>query len=179
MKAVLLVVFLMPWVDADEGQMREDCDEALASARTGLDDAVARFEKVAKYLTAAIRGECLADGGSCDECCHGITGRCQKYSGLYYDEAYMNYISLTDEDDCVLVEGTHNEIHVTFPRLKPPRLFFSSAWRIGIRRRRRDCRQGRLQLAPRQHLPRPSRIAAVVASSARAARRSCRRFAHA
>ena len=124
MKAVLLVVFLMPWVDADEGQMREDCDEALASARTGLDDAVARFEKVAKYLTAAIRGECLADGGSCDECCHGITGTCQKLTidgGGWRNQRITN---LTDDDDCVLIEGRFNKIYVTFPRLKLPRLFF-------------------------------------------------------
>ena len=109
----------------------ETCDKALASARRGLedavaerDDAVARFENVAKYFTAVIRGECLADGGSCDECCHGITGRCQKLTVDGGGWRNQRITDLTDDDDCVLIEGRFNKIYVTFPRLKLPRLFF-------------------------------------------------------
>ena len=69
-----------------------------------------------------------------------------------------NESSLTDEDDCVLLEANYNNISATSPRLKRPWLFFASARRVGKRRRRRDRHQGQLQLPLRQRLPRPSGI---------------------
>ena len=175
------------WRDCDEKTNQGDCESAtnafgqefckwetrdetcdavrqdLATARKDLEAALAALAhhdgaNVAKYSTAAERGECLAaDGGSCDKCCQGITGTCKKLTvdgkgnGMYFDT------TLDDKDDCVLVEANYNIVHVNFPRLKLPRLFFSSACRVGRRRRRRDRRQARrLQLPPCQHLPRPS-----------------------
>ena len=86
----------------------------------------------ATYSTAAERAECLAkeskvnlisDGGSCDKCCQGITGTCKELMVSGVDDRDWNYIKFDDKDNCVLVEGNYNNIWVTFPRLKLPRLF--------------------------------------------------------
>ena len=133
-----------------------------------------------KVKTAAERAECLAGSdGSCDKCCKGITGECKELtqSGVRGD---VKKITLTEQDDCVLLKGAWNKIDATSPRLKRPWLIFASARRVGNRRRRRDRRRGRLQQPLRQRLPRPSEFPTrrrLV--RARAARRSRRRFAHA
>ena len=140
-----------------------------------------------KLATAAERAECLAGSdGSCDKCCQGITGVCKHITqsgpgvNLVQKRIDRNESSLTDEDDCVLLEANYNNISATSPRLKRPWLFFASARRVGKRRQRRDRRQGPLQPPHRQRLPRPSGIPICRRLvRARAARRSRRRFAHA
>ena len=135
-----------------------------------------------KYATAAERAECLADGGSCDECCKGIACQVLEYSGTYHGSGYydLNFLTLSDNDDCVILLANYNKVDATSPRLKRPWLFFASARRVGKRRRRCDRRR-RLRKPPlRQRLPRPSGIPTrrrLV--RARGARRWRRRFAHA
>ena len=132
--------------------------------------------------TAAERAECLAGSeGSCEMCCAGITGKCQEItvSGTDYADLYK-IPGLTEQDDCLLLTGNYNKVDATSPRLKRPWLFFASARRVGLRRRRRDRRRGRRQPPLRQRLPRPSGIPIrrrLV--RARPARRLRRRFAHA
>ena len=105
-----------------------------------------------KLATAAERAECLAGSdGSCDKCCQGITGVCKHITqsgpgvNLVQKRIDRNESSLTDEDDCVLLEANYNNISATSPRLKRPWLFFASARRVGKRRQRRDRRQGPLE----------------------------------
>ena len=124
--------------------------QQLDATRKDLDAAEAALAQcdganVAKYSAAVERSECLAGvGGSCATCCQDITGKCQDLTVDGGGRRNERITTLTDDDDCVLIEGRFNKIYVTFPRLKLSRLFFSSAWRVGIRRRRRDCRQGHL-----------------------------------
>ena len=113
-------------VRQDLATVRQDLEAARKDLEAAL-AALAQYDgaNVAKYSTAAERGECLAaDGGSCDKCCQGITGTCKalNVSGQApFDD--WNVIKLGNKDDCLLVEGNYNRIYVTFPRLKLPRLF--------------------------------------------------------
>ena len=161
---------------------RLEIENPYLAAEAGLAESTTQVNPlvVRRLTTAAERAECLAgSGGSCDTCCQGIACQELTVSGSSYSN--RNEIPLTGNDDCVLLKGSYNKIFATSPRLKRPRLFFASARRVGRRRRRRDRRRrGRLQLALRQRLPRPSGIPIrrrLV--RARAARRSRRRFAHA
>jgi len=154
-----------------------DFYESIA-ASTKATTTTAATEAEPKYATAAERADCLADGGSCDKCCKGITCYHLKESGS--GRSGLNQITLTDNDDCVFLEGRYNKVDATSPRLKRPWLFFASARRVGTRRRRRDRRGWPRKPPRRQRLPRPSGIPTrrrLV--RARAARRSRRRFVHA
>ena len=53
--------------------------------------------------TAAERAECLADGGSCNECCEGITGECKELT------VSGGVLTLDHKDDCVLLKGNDNQ----------------------------------------------------------------------
>jgi len=153
------------------------------AATTKATTTTAATEAESKSATAAERALCLEYGGSCDECCEGITGKCQEITvsgSSPAKRALYKIPGLTEQDDCLLLEGDFNYVDATSPRLKRPWLFFASARRVGKRRRRCDRRVGQRQPPLRQRLPRPSGIPVrrrLV--RARAARRSRRRFARA
>ena len=163
---------------------RLEIENPYLAAEAGLAESTTEVNPlvVRRLTTAAERAECLAGSeGSCDNCCEGITGKCQELTVSGPDRFKLDKIpGLTEQDDCLLLKGNYNKVDATSPRLKRPWLFLASARRVGLRRRRRDRRRGQVQPPLRQRLPRPSGILMrrrLV--RARAARRPRRRFAHA
>ena len=60
-----------------EGWDSDSYDFYESIAATTKATTTAATEAEPKYATAAERADCLADGGSCDKCCKGITGECR------------------------------------------------------------------------------------------------------